>query len=351
MKYLIEYLVITLILIFFAFCVNKRKKGQAVGIVLFITIAYSAYSASLPYTSDRYNFAMQFTSGYPTWLNSLKVVFTQTRLEYGFALLNYGLRLVTDNARIYFFIATFIAIIGALILLYTQCGSFGKAFFFFVCSWYPYVSLYAIRQMIAVGFICIALAGYLNKKRGQTIAFVILAALFHASALVVLIPLALNIFIKSNRMVRIFSVILVALSGLFLPLIMWAYQNIPIFENLFLGSVDTDTISASVVMKGLPCFLELFVGLFAIESIDDEQEEKRYHLYMFMAAFSAMSWILALYNYWLYRLNWFFTIPRILLLKDTYYYYRSRITSLIVYGIALISYALMLREMVMFFGI
>ena len=351
MEYIIEYLVITPILIFFSFCVNKRKKGQAVGIILFITTVYSIYSASLPFISDRYNFAMQFTTGYPSWLNSLKVVFTQTRLEYGFALLNYGLRLVTDNARIYFFFATFIAIIGALILIYTQCESFGKAFLLLVCSWYPYVSLYAIRQMIAVGFVCIALAGYLNKKKGQTIAFIILGTLFHASTVFVVIPLILNLCIKSNRTVKVLSVTLVALSGLFLPAIMWAYQNIPIFENLFLGSIDTNTTSASVVMKGLPCFLELFIGLFAMESIDDQQEEKKFQLYMLMTAFSAMPWILALYNYWLYRLNWFFTIPRILLLKDTYYYYRSRITPLIVCGTAFISYVLMLREMFMFFGL
>lgn len=349
MMYFIAYIFVGIICLLISTFIKREKRFfDYIGIIL-ICIIYAVYSASLPFgESDRSYYALHFDYTYATRLGTLKNIFSQSEVEYGFALFNLALRQITENPRVFFFISSFLPNFLALYSMYQIRKPFFNKMFLFVFSWYPFLTIYSCRQMLAAGFLCIAYLHWTKQNRKRALIWNIVAISFHATSAIGIIYMALSLVARNKRMI-----LSVLCGGLIASvsvgtIVKWAAQNIPIFEGKFLGSIGSENESLLVFLKGAPYLVSVVVVLFALNYMG--KIDHSIFFWEIIAVGSWLSWMAAINYYWIYRMSFYGIIPLILLQEDIYIASRKKkMSEAIFWGLFLIGIAICLREEFLFF--
>lgn len=349
MMYFATYILIGIICLLISTFVKKKSKIFDYTWIILICIFYATYSALLPFgESDRSFYALHFDYTYSTRFGTLESIFLQNEVEYGFAIFNFLLRKLTANPQIFFFVSAFLANILALYSLYHMRRPFFNKVFLYVLSWYPFLTIYSCRQMLAAGFLCVAYLRWIQGNRKQALIWNAVAISFHATAAIGVIYMVLSLIVKSKKM--ILSVLFGGLlaSASVSVIVKWAAQNISIFEGKFLGSIGADNESLLVFLKGVPYLLSVLIVLLAFNYM--RKSDSSIIFWELIAVGSGLSWIAAVNYYWIYRMSFYGIISLIVIEEDIYVSFRKKNANKALFGgLLLIGTAICLREEFLFF--
>ena len=164
------------------------------------------------------------------------------KYEIGYMVLNFILAVVFrfDFRVLFFVISLFISII---FVLFINKFSNNKplSFFLFVTLCVFFQTLGALRQVIAIGFLILALQSILDNKLWKTIFFIICASLFHVTALICFIIIPAK-YIKLNHWWLIGLLAACIVFSIVLPyilqLIEFVFPRIDFYDRYFVKNAN-----------------------------------------------------------------------------------------------------------------
>lgn len=190
--------IFTLFLVFFLWIVmNKVKftvKGQEkiknknkayviiIGSWLFLVAALRNYTVG----ADTYTYLSRYIVFASSEWKSIFRIANRMMFEYGFAVTNKLLSYISSNPRILLVVAAFVIVSLFCFFIYKDSRIPWLSFFMYITLGMFGDSLSAMRQYIAVALILVAYNAIKNNKFVLFIVMVLLAAMFHRSALLVL---------------------------------------------------------------------------------------------------------------------------------------------------------------------
>lgn len=304
------YFCCSALMFFFAVGVKGKKKITDIILMGLISSIPAIFSIFLPYAiSDRAVYANRFLNFYPlAYMNDIGAIFKQTSVEYGFALYNLFLYKIMPDAKFFFFVSSFIANFCLLWAFYKMKKyTFYKMVLIYLCTWYPFLSFYLIRQILAIGFVAIGMAEYINaddlkKCWKKTFFWFMLGMLFHGTAIVAIIWIVLCEVIKGKKSINRLFVLLALGVVLMWPILNWVL-NWTVFQNKFLGSRTVQTISVEVFMKGAPMLLAAVLGVLYRNRL--YLKEPKIDRYIIGSLFFGFMWIYAINSYWVFRFSFY----------------------------------------------
>lgn len=346
--YILFYIVISMLVLIIGRFVNKNN-SRNLKIIILMAILYGFLSSCLPYTiSDRFYYALHFEDGIWAHMYSIEDLLSQNKSEYGYAFFCYALRRINSDPKFFFFSVSCIANFCAIYSIYISKYNFQHSLFLFVCSWYPFLTLYSCRQMLAVGFICLAVVLFERHSRKFALFYFSLACLFHATSMVCILLFLLSVFVTYKYSHAIVFGIAIFLSFAITPLMDFIINNIIYLQGKFLGSVEIVNMSNLIALKMLPYFV-LTIGAI-IEYNMIKQRDSHVDLLLIFTAFGCAAYVAALNLYWIYRMSFYCIIPAIFLMNDMYgkkhFSYKINFFYLLSF---LINESILIREIGMFF--
>lgn len=304
------YFLCSVLMLLLSFGVRRKRKGFDIFIIIIISIIPAVFSAFLPYSiSDRSIYASRFMNFYPqAYLGNIQGIFTQTSVEYGFALYNLFVYKILPKPEFFFFLTSFICNCCLLSAFYRiKQYMFAGLVFIYLCTWYPFLTFYSIRQMLAVGFVSIAMAIYINnnelKKCWKSVTFWSVAAmLFHGTAIVVFIWIAICELFQGKRKIKLLMSLLSVGAFVMWPILNWVLSW-EIFSNKFIGSKTIGTVSIEVVLKGIPMLAAAVLGLLYRNRLN--AKETKIDCYINGTLLFGFMWIYAINSYWVFRFSFY----------------------------------------------
>lgn len=201
----------------------------------------------------------------------------------------------------------FFPILISIIIMYKQKVNFYKLHFLFSVTLIPYYCTYLSRQMFAYGFGMLAIYSYINSKKIISLLFVILAMLFHKSAVVILLAILLFEFITSKKKIIILALVSI-LSLPFLPIII--SLTFTIF-NINKWQINNNMIFTIAILKSIPYLIIFYLGL---KNYNVLKKDNNLNIYLIMTFLSGFFWITTSLGTWYYRLNIYFLFGVIMLM-------------------------------------
>lgn len=176
----------------FATLIQKKRNNNTllIGVIFIFLFLYSALRSYLV-GIDSYNYTLIFKDIIST---PIMLYLQNSRIENGYVILNYILGIFTKNPQIIF-------VFSSLIINYSFARSFLKYSENTLLSTMIYIAIFfsstmnITRQYLALSLIFLYFESILDKKVGKSIVFLILATLFHNTA-IIFAPLL--IFAMSN---------------------------------------------------------------------------------------------------------------------------------------------------------
>lgn len=179
MRYLI--LILIAFLLFFSKKYNNKKMLYLSAIIL---IFYSAFRAYIPGATvgNDYN-------NYRIWYNDMSFASVFTINNFLFNVLFYTIKVVFNNYDVFIFISSFFLICSVYYfsIKLTEDDRYALAVFVFLSFGIYDLSMSAIRQWIAGSIFLISLKQLKDKNLKNYIILIIIAALFHNSAIILLL--------------------------------------------------------------------------------------------------------------------------------------------------------------------
>ncbi len=310
-------------------------------IVILFCVAIGYYSiicGQVPFSADRGNFALRFSSD--TYLDVVK------NGSVGLYLLERALHLFTYNPNILFF--TIAALCMGLNLIaynyYPQANP--EALLFMMLSNYCTLSFFLLKQAVAISLMGISIVAFVRKKRFTQLLFLALAILFHEAAWII-VPMYIALDNGNKTSVRVMSYLLFAVSMVFFSditrIFVTVFNHIPGLEgqiSLYLdesGSIATDS-NYLTILKSFPYGIIAFVGIKKRKEIRDEIE--RYDAFLLMSVFSFVSIVLSGYMYWMWRFGAFCYLPSFIFASNVFRRINNHGTRTLLYLLTFLSFGL-----------
>ena len=285
---------------------RQQSKISIVTLLLISTLfgLYSLASAHIPYISDRGVYASAFSENgddyFTIGLNQL----------YKFLIL------FSNDPKILFFTVTFLCTF--LVLLAHRLNDDAKlnTLLYLVLSEFFIYSFYLLKQAPAIALAAIAITMLLQEKKLLSLLFLVLAILFHESALI-LIPVFILILFADIPWVRRGSYILMGLVVIFfMP---FTKVVVGLLEHLALESLSDlsfyfgnagligEPVNIPTTLKGVPFYLITIYGFKRRKEYINRIPH--YDKYMIMSFFVSITILLSAYMYWMWRFGTFFYFP------------------------------------------
>lgn len=231
------------------------------------------------------------------------------RIEWGYALLNYIVYWATGSETIFLFL---VALTTYSILV----------FFFYKCSYNPVYSIIifvgmfmycmsynAIRQYLAVAFLC--LAYYLlqkNSRKAYILLCFIIATLFHKTAIIMLPVFALKIYFNNFKK---YTVIFILTIASWMIIVSGGYEVVytlipqyAVYETLAYS--QSREITASIV---LPIISLIYIFISSIYLFVNRKEfDRKLSYYNFLLLLYSLSWLASFKVFIFYRFLYYFEI-------------------------------------------
>lgn len=348
------YFLCSILMYLISFGVKRKRKASDVFLIAFIAIIPAVFSAFLPYSiSDRSIYASRFMDFYPqAYLGNIKGIFTQTSVEYGFAIYNLIVYKILPKPEFFFFVTSFICNYCLLSSFYKiKQYAFSGLVFVCLCTWYPFLTFYSIRQMLAVGFTSIAMTSYINsselKKCWKNVLFwSMIAMLFHGTAIVVFVWIAICELFRDKRKIKLLMIFLSVGAFVMWPILNWVLSW-DMFSNKFIGSKTIGTVSIEVFLKGIPMLTAAVLGFLYRNRLN--AKESKIDCYINGTLLFGFMWIYAINSYWVFRFSFYGIFLFCVLLNSIRKYISNQqfarsIYSLIILGSLVVFY----RELILY---
>ncbi|AIQ54436.1 EpsG family protein [Paenibacillus sp. FSL R7-0331] len=268
----------------------------------------------------------QISLGYPNYM------------EFGFRYLSKFVMVFFDDPKAVIVTISFLTVYFFVSSIYYQSSNVTMSVFLFLTWGYYFFTFNTIRNYFALALVFFSLKYIFEKKYLKFIFFVILASLFHKSALV-----CLPVYLLVNRKFSKSTYLYLVLGAMLLYLIkapmrevaFWIY---PVYEN---SVYDAGRVSVLNIAKSL---LVLFYGLLYYKIIKDN------HKLMVYFNLNAIALIIYTALYWLpeiSRVGFYFNIVSIVFISNLTTLINVRdqmIAKYIIYSISMILFVLLMRE-------
>lgn len=316
------YLFFVLALFLYARYKYKSDKTAKFGWVAFFVFAvlfgiYSVICGPEGTEGDRYNYAVRFEN-----INQAKYVLKDSL---GLYAVESVLHLFTTNSNVLFFV---ISIMYFCINIYCYKKTKEATPFYLLLLFLSPFGLYGfywLKQAPSLAFANLAYTKYLQEKKIPSVIFLIVAILFHESALIVLPCFLLakhfgNTKAKRRAVCSTLLVIIV-LFPLLSNLAVNVLGNIPWLESQLSNYVDA---SGSMVIdtnyftafKALPFYIITFAGFLFRSSVKDKI--KHYDILLMLSVFCSALSLMSVYMYWMFRFATYFYVPCFILAAELY---------------------------------
>lgn len=197
-----------------------------------------------------------------------------SRVEFLYqVLIKFGASLGNDQTYMWIFLLTHLFIIYPIMISYKRLsGNFSLSMFIFLFSGFYNNSLNMMRQSIAIAFFTFGILFIVKRKPVQYTIIIVIAFLFHSTAILLLPVYFLYNKHISNKIFTIIVVVILMFSSLFRQLAFWISSKMMIYSEYFINSkYSTRPILWSYVLFNLIVILILyFVSKYSI--LDDNQK-------------------------------------------------------------------------------
>ncbi len=265
---------------------------------------YSSVGMSIAQTEDRIVYARTFfeniTDFHTVGLNFLYKILTP----------------FSNNPKILFFTVAFLSVFLILLAHRLNNDAQPNTLLYLVLSQCFIYSFYLLKQAPAIGLAALATTMLLQEKTLLSLLFLVLAILFHESALII-IPVFILILFADIPWVRRSSYVLMILVVIFfIPFARVTIGVLGKFAPIYLADLPfyfgdeglvAESMNLPTTVKGFPFYLITIYGFRRrkeyIGSI------RHYDKYMIMSFFVSITFLLSAYMYWMWRFGTFFYFP------------------------------------------
>lgn len=217
---------------------------------------------------------------------------------------------ITDNFQIMLFIYSFIAIIGPLYLINKYSSNVYYSLFLYIAMGFQATSFSGLRTAMAMSILCFAYEKAKNRELLKFLLMVIIACLFHRTALAFLIvyPLIpMKLTIKKVGLVGIGALIIYLFGKRIFSLI----TTISMFRKYSQFIRNTGSISFALVI--LIIFIILMVYY---NNVKNKYGNVDHWYLMLLVAFLVQ--LAGLYNTNIMRLTYYFYVPVLFIIPNTF---------------------------------
>ncbi len=276
-------------------------------VCLTFAIASVLYSR-VPYASDRGNYAVRFENHYDSpWTLGLNTI---ANILY----------LVSDDARVLFFTVSFLYMILTYVAYHKYEHITQEVFIFLGVSQYFIFSFYLLKQAPAIALAAISMAYFMKDKYVQSILCLVLAVLFHESALV-LIPLYMVMYGGRNPIFRWLGYISMAVclfgftfaSQLVVDIITRFSPELTNQVGDYFDVANLQSGFAVTVLKGIPYYAITLIGFIKRPLL--HKGIKYYDRYLILSVFVCVMTLLSSRMYWMFRFATYMYFPMFVFLS------------------------------------
>lgn len=241
----------------------------------------------------------------------VKVFRDHIQLEYGYYLLNIIAANIYNNPATIFFFSSLITMtfVTLGLLAYKSQISVPLGFFVFMFLYYL-LSYNAVRQMVAVSIVFYAIQFIYKKQYLLYALLVLLAVLFHVTAVIgfafIFISIQGKITGKIKR-ITLIACMIVAVS--LFPTIFNFLVTTRLFSHFNLYVMNFDNSKIGVLKYAIPNLFLIIVFYKRLSSYD-----KKYQLFVLIGIMTVPLDILGYYNVWFSRLGYYTSITEIVFL-------------------------------------
>src|SRR5690625_3234240 len=286
---------------FFYGSVDKSKRAKILYLVImFIPLFILSSLRSSDIGTDTKNYLSGFNSiKYADFDNVYDVV----RWEVGYVFLNKISSYLSEHPNIILIITSFIALLGVFYFIYKNSTSVILSVYLYLTLYLYFFSFNGIRQAIAMSIIVMGLHFIIQRKLLKYLIMVIIATLFHETAILFI----MLYFIYNLKLT--YKNVLITLSSFFL-----IFLGIEYIINYFLSISRSlsyiDTTSLSLERGGMLFPLINISILFFVMyiKISSKGNDKKLDFFIYIILFGVLSSVLSLKIYKLLRLNYYFLI-------------------------------------------
>ncbi len=255
--------------------------------------------------SDRSNFAERFTQGLYKKAGSDGLMYFEKIIGS-----------ISNDCYFFFFTITFISVLLVILAYNFAPERSPVALLFMGAMQVFFYCFYQFKQAPANAFVALSVYAFFKKKNMLGVIFLLLAVLFHESALFAIPVILLMKFSEKKSIwacVIISSIIFCAAFSYSSRLILNICKYVPGFEaqiRLYLnpsGGIRVEDINYFTVFKRAPLYSLMIIS--AIYRRTLKKKIRFYYQYMMITFFACISSVTSMYMYWMFRFGELFYIP------------------------------------------
>ena len=163
---------------------RSRNKKLCLGLIILMLVLISGLRVDSTLYSDEWNYRHAFQGYTNISFNALDLNILK---EPGFTLLNYFIAQITDNSQVLIFLCACIINLSFVLFLYRYSNDFTFSLFLYVTGGTYFSSMNVIRQYLAIAIILFGFKYLLTQDLKRFTPFVLIAFLFHKSAVIAFI--------------------------------------------------------------------------------------------------------------------------------------------------------------------
>lgn len=213
--------------------------------------------------------------------------------DFGYALINYIVSRFTDNINIFLFTINFIIVVLIYLSAYHNRNKVPMWMYMFVFYMMIYnITLNILRQSIAVAIIIYSLKYAEEKKLIKFIVGVIIAMLFHSTAIIAL-PIYFIFMVEGSKRINIYRLIILGILVIFILNffnIIEGAVNIGLISAKFLSYVDVYSENATDFgyIDGVTRIIFLLICLFTYKEKIKYNERNKTYIFLLIIDFILM---------------------------------------------------------------
>lgn len=248
---MLDYTLLTLMIIFFAGVTSAlQPSSKKLGFWFCVSIIILLSSLRAPHIgNDTPNYIYIFNNLDPE---------NSSRYEIGYIWLNNLIRNINDNYQVLFTVVSVIIYgsFGRFIMKYSKLPWL-SLFLFFTYGFFTF-TFTALRQGLAMVICLFAFEAIMNNRNVKAILLIIIATLFHSTAIVFFVAFLCKVLKPSTKTFIIGYIIAFVLLAVFTAVLNYVFQLLPMYEHYTSGTYIGDTGTAAYLYTTLSTGILIF---------------------------------------------------------------------------------------------
>lgn len=305
------YIINVLLIVLYGLVVNKENEKNRKIVTVLIAIQIFLISALRDYTVG--TDIIGYLNTYNRFGNMGWNELNSTRMEFGYAFMNKLLFMISTNGRLLLIVVAIIVSISLGKFVYDYSRIPWLSFYLFACLEHFSTSLSALRMILSIAIILTSIKYVKERKLWKFLLCVIIAFLFHKTAIVIVLLYPLSRF-KINHTYLVFSVFMI------IGAYMLGHRITQYLIERFYVEYAAKELIISGQGKGmfLLLCLVLLLGLFlrTREMRNDDTMHVLFHMMILSIVFQSIAFSFSVFT----RITTFFSISMIVFIPNVIYY-------------------------------